>query len=600
MRGADPYAVEPLGDGAVGILRGSSAVVLFDDDGRAIAQTTAPRSPSGLAVRGQELFVASEYTPRIARYRATSDRLEALGTIDLGDALGVRDLAVGPEGVIYAVEELSDRLLVRGIDSAISHEERACAGPIAVERAGSHLVIDCLIDRTLVVRSVDERGLPSAETVRITHDGPIWSFAAHEKDGELLVAIGGVEDHALDRTVGFFGYIDSFVYLYRVSEGRASRVAAVNVAERGVVTPKALAWLESGNLFVTGYGGEQAVELDAAGRVVRTRKLPPGTNDVVALRGGMLIANPMLDAWITLPRGDAVVTRVSQGPEPSDHRDEIRLGEVLFFTNLMAPDNPSDGAHSRFSCETCHFEGYVDGRTHHTGRGDIRATTKPLFGIFNNKPHFTRALDRDLTVVAHAEFRVAGQGNGHDPWFELDVEPRPWLAPLAAGRERIDPESLRKALMRFLMAFTHRPNPRVIGRDHFDDRERAGARAFRERCASCHAPRLSADDPASAVSFDRWERLILNERGPIVWASAEYHKTGVTPYVHTEGARTVSLRRLHKKRPYFTNGSAKTLEDVLARVRFAGDAFYHDAAPKDARALTSEEQQALLAFLLLL
>ncbi|HZO13021.1 MAG TPA: hypothetical protein VFB62_07175, partial [Polyangiaceae bacterium] len=522
VRGADPYAIEPLGDGAVGILRGSSAVVLFDADGRAIARASAPRSPTGLAVRGEEIFVASEYAPRIARYRATGDRLEALEAIDLGDALGVRDVAVGPEGVIYAVEELSDRLLVRGIDSALSHEERVCAGPVAVERAASHLVINCLIDRTLVIRSVDEQGLPLADAVRITHDGPIWSFAARVgsteraqpervSQGELLLAIGGVEDRPLDRTVGFFGYIDSFVSLYRVSEGRASRVAAVNVAERGVVTPKALVWLENKNLFVTGYGGEHAVELDDSGRVVATSKLPPGTNDAVSLKDGMLLANPMLDAWVTLPHsvstrsgkptrgGEAVLTRVSQGPEPSADRDEIRLGEMLFFTNLMAPDNPSDGAHSRFSCETCHFEGYVDGRTHHTGRGDIRATTKPLYGLFNNKPHFTRALDRDLTVVAHAEFRVAGQGNGHDPWFELAVEPRPWLEPLAGGRERIDPESLRKALMRFLMAFTHRPNPRVIGRDHFDDRESAGARAFRERCASCHAPRLSADDPASAV-----------------------------------------------------------------------------------------------------
>ena len=67
----------------------------------------------------------------------------------------------------------------------------------------------------------------------------------------------------------------------------------------------------------------------------------------------------------------------------------------------MAPSSSSEGAKSRFSCETCHFEGYVDGRTHHTGRGDVRATTKPLVGLFNNRPHFSRALDPDLTTVPY-------------------------------------------------------------------------------------------------------------------------------------------------------------------------------------------------------
>ena len=89
-----------------------------------------------------------------------------------------------------------------------------------------------------------------------------------------------------------------------------------------------------------------------------------------------------------------------------------------------------------------------------------------------------------------------------------------------------------------------------------------------------------------------------------MWASAEYQKTGVLPYVHERGARTTTLRRIAQKQPHFTNGSARTLSDVLDRCGFAGDRFFHDASgasgEKGVTALTQPERDALLAFLELL
>jgi hypothetical protein len=270
------------------------------------------------------------------------------------------------------------------------------------------------------------------------------------------------------------------------------------------------------------------------------------------------------------------------------------------FTELIAPSNPSAGAHSRFTCETCHFEGGGDGRTHHTGRDQVHATTKPLFGLFNNAPHFTRALDADLTQVAHAEFRVAGAGSGADPWFTISTREHPWLALLTGIEGTFDPVTQRRALMRFLMHLSHRQNPRVIGKTALDELERAGAAAFRERCASCHAPRLVASDPTSAVPFAQWEQLLLSRAQPIVWASDGYHKTGVEPYVHADGARTSSLRRISFKRPYFTNGSCHSLEEVLRRARHRASEFLHDAVSDQGEPLSDRERQALLAFLELL
>jgi hypothetical protein len=69
--------------------------------------------------------------------------------------------------------------------------------------------------------------------------------------------------------------------------------------------------------------------------------------------------------------------------------------------------------------------------------------------------------------------------------------------------------------------------------------------------------------------------------------------------VHPDGPRVPSLRRLYRKRPYFTNGSAPDLATLLERARFDDRRFFHDLAPNDPalRALSGDERRALLAFL---
>src|SRR5690606_37587921 len=125
-------------------------------------------------------------------------------------------------------------------------------------------------------------------------------------------------------------------------------------------------------------------------------------------------------------------------------------------------------------CETCHFEGYVDGRIHYTGRGAVYMSTRPLLGLFNNRPYFSRALDRTMTQMVHNEFRVANQASGRDPWFSLSAADVPWLAHLGPLPGELSPVSLRRALMTFLMELSHRPNPAAKGRAQLTDLERDG------------------------------------------------------------------------------------------------------------------------------
>ena len=109
------------------------------------------------------------------------------------------------------------------------------------------------------------------------------------------------------------------------------------------------------------------------------------------------------------------------------------------------------------------------------------------------------------------------------------------------------------------------------------------------------------------MPFEHWESLVMTHDGPIVWGKAEYSKSGVEPYVHAEGARIPSLRRLYKKWPYFTNGTAKDLSSVLDWARFGDGAFWHEmgknpGGPSDAdtTGLDLREKSVLLAFLDLL
>ena len=617
-RGPDPYRILalPAVSGAarfVGLLRGRDALVLLDASLHEIDRQTTAASPSGLAVSAAgEIVVVGEQSPAIQRYFVKDGRLHAQGAI-ASHALTLRDVAIGPERVVYAVEEREGRLLAIP-ESGEIREIPAGMGAFRVARVGSRVLVDCLLDHTLVAYDVDALGFPRAEgAVTIHHDGPIWGFAALD-DGDLVVAAGGAENHPLDRTGGSFGYVDSFVFVYRVASGArtAEKIAEINVSALGVVTPKALLLrAKDGGVEarVAGYGSDRllTITLGSKGSTAppRTSVAPllPGVAALAAGEGGTIVAaDPLLDAWLTIV--DGVVVAVP-AEDPGEHAPPpspvSRLGEALFFTTAMAPWNSSEGPLSRFTCETCHFEGHVDGRIHATGRGDIVATTRPLLGLFNNRPHFSRALDPDLTSVAHNEFRVAGANSGHDPWFSAAIAEQPWIRDLGVPESQLDAASLRSALMAFLMDFTHRPNPMAIDHAAFTPGERAGAEVFARRCEGCHAARISADVPASRVAPDGWEHLVLAREGAIVWGSNDYQQTGVEPYVSPHGARVPSLRRLYKKRPYFTNGSAKTLRDVLERARFQGaTGFFHDRAPRTVEALSYQERESLLAFLALL
>lgn len=620
--GANPYAVIALPEGGAAafasVLQGEDVLVLSDASGTALQRVATPLEPSALALGEEQLFVVGQREPRVAHYRFDAGEVRQEGSLLLPGAHSLRAVHAF-ERSLYAADFARDRLYALPLASLRASEPPAaveiptCRGPFRMLATGHFLGVLCLFDHALALYEPNAAG-GLREVQRLRHDGPIWSAAMLEVEGALVVALAGVEDHPLVREHKVFGHVDSFVEVWRFTPSAPpARLESVNTAELGVVTPKVLELRVVGSeleLGVLGYASDRRLvgrfDPERAGSLqFRVERSLPGC--AAAARHGerQLCANPLFDAWVALDAGEPRLLP-AKAERARELTPEERLGEALFYTTLMAPAASSHGSLSRFTCETCHFEGGTDGRVHNSGRGGVFVSTRPLFGLFNNGPHFSRAKDPDLTSVSFNEFVVANAGNPVDPFFALEPAKFPFLRQLGVPAGALSPSGLREALLRYLARATYPSNPLASSRPSpvFTPEERRGAELFRARCAGCHAARLVARDATSELPFERWETAVLSERAPIVWARADYEKVGVLPYVDEKGTRIPSLRRLFLKRPYFTNGAAATLADVLALARGGGPGapFVHVAPAGNGElvGLSASERASIERFLALL
>ncbi|MGH1347463.1 MAG: hypothetical protein ACRBN8_38240 [Nannocystales bacterium] len=595
VSGADPTLVLPWADeGFVGLLRGPGAVVRLGPQGEERERLAVVDGAVGWDRDGETLHIVGERSNEVVVVRDVDGKFVVQQRVPVEGVQALRAVVVRPEGGWVVADRHRGQILTVSPEGSTGEPIR-CEGAIDVQRHGSWIIANCLLEHAVRVFALEPSSSSELRTVaQVQHDGPIWAVAPRTVAGALELGLAGVEDHPLDRSAGGFGYVDSFVFHVRLEDGVLRRLAAVNVGAHGVVTPKHLAWHED-TLWVTGAGADSmaAVRVGGDEPAVETWTVPAGLT-AFSMRGAeVLAADPLLDQWVHL---DAQRHATGLPVGPHDPRTEaVRLGEALVFTTLMAPQASSDGPGSRFTCETCHFEGTVDGRVHFTGRGEVYATTKTLRGLVGNQPHFSRALDRTTTGMIHNEFRVANANTPQDPWFALETAEFPWLATLTQA-PRYDPAQLRAAVLEFLAAFTPEPNPAAQGRSAFTPLERRGASRFEALCEACHQARTVADDPGSRVSAAAWESDIFGG-GTLLWASEDRYRTGVQPYVHEDGARVPSLRRLWVKRPYLTQGGASDVQDVLAAVRVGTDGVH---GGEGGESLSSEDQDVLAAFLDLL
>ncbi len=612
--GDDPYRVRVLSEGrTLVLLRGGSGLVLLNGQGEELDRIRTPESPTGWVFVDPDLvLVAGEMSSSIHAFDISGDDLVRVSSLTLDDVLGIRDLEWLPEAnLLLASDSESSRIialtmggdLAEGLSVSSRQDVDLDAPVVTMRTVGSWLLVNELLAHRL--RVIPLRPTPDFDTAtEILLDGPIWSFDAIESANGLRIAVGAVEDHPLDRSGGEFGYVDSYLYVYDLPfRGNVPprRAATLNLSAEGVITPKALQFSD-GMVTVTAFGSERLLRLVVEGDDVSVEEsitVPAGTTDLdIGRSGRIVLANPLLDEVLVLPAdSSAGLARLGQFGV-GNRSPESRLGEMIFFTTLMAPENSSDDHHSRFTCETCHFEGEVDGRTHYTGRGSVFATTKTLRGLAGNVPVFSRGGDSSLTSMVMAEFEVANQ---LDPWFSLDPATHPTLPPSGASGAPVEPDAQRVALLTFLIDFGHRRNPFRSANAILTDLEQEGLGVFRDRCSACHQPLTSTRETGQFVPFGDWAERTTSAESDLIWGAPLFFKTGIEPYVAEKGARAPSLRRVSRKQPYFTNGSSPTLDDVLHRFRVTGPSGLHEVSGgedvMESRALSDSEIDALLALL---
>lgn len=626
------------------LLRNRSELLLADRSLNLLDRKGTPSSPTGWSLAGEHfLFVGGELSPEIYLYEITAKGLRLQGKLCLQGVASVRDLLyVAPLHSLFLLDDFDRRLHQLVLAPGWSGQEKLDfqrktfplgAGPIQIRYQNYHLVVNLLLEHTLLIVPLIHGGPDFSLSSRITHDGPIWDFDAIVWRDSLMIAAGGVEDRPLNRLGGEFGHVDSFLFLYVVPREHATGVyrwrsadlhspqafVQQNLSKVGVVTPKALRFApSSGNsvdLWVSAFGSARMVRFNVReGRIQLTGNVsvPPGTTDFAiveeplgpgkAKRGNqaLVLTNALFDRTYRIEmgsRGTPYQTAQGLPSYPSKRSRESRIGELLFFTTLMTPYNRSERELSRFTCEACHYEGTIDGRVHYTGRGHVFAATKTVRGLANNVPLFSRAGDRSLASMVLAEFRVANQGRRDS--FSIKVSEYPWLEEIGDVPAVLSPTDLREALLAFFVDFQHRPNPWQAQGRKLSQRALRGLVVFRERCEYCHQASLSTRK-AQSLPYGNWQGWIESEGRGLVWGAPFYTKTGIQPYVHKAGARVPSLRRVQQKYPYFTNGSSRTLQELLSRFRYRATSAWHhyepssvQAGPEDMKSLTAEEIASL-------
>jgi YVTN family beta-propeller protein len=199
------------------------------------------------------------------------------------------------------------------------------------------------------------------------------------------------------------------------------------------------------------------------------------------------------------------------------------------------------------SCATCHFEGGTDGRTWNFPDGP--RNTQPLFGVAATTPlHWSGDLDELHDV--ESTIRTIQSGDGLAPG---DANCTPACnGELANAHRSYDLD----ALAAFMASLRAPRRPAVVPSDAVARGEVVFARAD---CASCHVPPLYID----------------RQKHDVGTATSSLERKG--------GAfDTPSLRGLYDTAPYFHDGTAVTLGDVLDR---------------HATGITPEEREDLIAFL---
>ncbi len=467
---------------------------------------------------------------------------------------------------------------------------------------GPVLAVSNFIDHTVTLHPIDGDGRLGAPAQTIRTAAPVLDLmAAGGHDPALWLFTH--EDRPVSRAHGPVEGLDSGVIrlAVRAAAGQPpvvdpgpGRRPFMNLGDRPEpVIELASAAAGSGTVGITGAGSDNLLLMGPDGR---STTVPVGANPsaVAALADGRFVTADRLSDTLTFisPDGHADATLVVGRPGRSSPADE---GELLFYSRALVPHNTAAGPLSLYTCAACHDDGDRDGRLHPAKQNRFFSTTLTCRGLAATAPFLRLGNQATLGVFADNIVSTHAQGAERDPAHFADYPVTLRVRDAAGWRTRtLSPAEIRAALAAEMARMPPEPSPFVApGARALDARARRGLELFRDGCAGCH--RLVGD----AARGDRIPDGLLEARllaGRVALTAPGRYDVG-TPVLGEGGNNPPSLRGVWDGAPYFSDASARTLEEVLRRTD--PDAATVHAAANAARppAFSADEQAALLAFL---
>jgi mono/diheme cytochrome c family protein len=588
---------------------------------RVLARRKVCRFPDAIAgLPGGGAIVACRFDPDLRRLRRAGRADWRVTTLAAGSVSGARGLAIAPGGTVaYVASPAIGGIQVVSLAGGGGVVQKLATGlsprALRIVAAGTLprqdvplLLVSNFIDHTVTVHAVGADGRLSEARQTIQTAAPVLDMVVAGTPAALLLFTH--EDRPIDRAHLSVEGLDSGVLVLRARAGATGSVPApafddpgpgkrtfINVGERTapVIELAAAASAGGSTVAVVGAGSDNLL-LGTASDLKDASVVAVGANPsaLAALPGGRFVTADRLSDSLSFVAAGRVTATVDIGvPERTTVADR---GELLFYSRALVPHNVADGPLSLYTCAACHDDGHVDGRRHPAKRNRFASMTKTCRGLGTTAPYLS--LGEPATIEGFADNIVTTHAQGAERGV-AGFDQYPVTVRVRAGRDwenvTLSPEALRAALVAYMVRIPPEPSPYVAGGRHALDRdERAGLTLFRDRCAGCH--QLVGDSArGDRVSARDLERRLL--AGEVALTDARLHAVG-TPVLGDGGNNPPSLRGVWDAAPYFSDGSARTLEDVLRRTDPDAPAAVHSPA-NAARppAFTSGERSALLAFL---
>jgi hypothetical protein len=597
---------------------------------RIVARVSVCRFPDAVAaLPGGGALVACRFDPGLRRVERDSTGRWRATTLAAGPESGARGLALSPDGRLayvaspatggVVVVSLAGAGVVQRLETGLSPRAlRVVPAATLPREPRALLLVSSFIDRRVTVHAIADDGRLGPALQTVTTEAPVLDLIVAGTSPALLLLTH--EDRALSRPRGPVEGLDSGVLRLpaRASDGGPpfddagpGRRAFTNLSERApeaVVELAAVALsARTGAVGIVGAGADDLLIGPAGAR-------EPGAGAAVTVGTSpvALVALPG-DRWVTADRLSDTLTFVdASGAAPRIEATLVvgtparasaaELGEVMFYGRALTPRNVADGPLSLYTCAACHDDGHVDGRRHPSKRNRFFSMTKTCRAIGTTAPYLS--LGDPATIEAFADNIVATHAQGADRAPD-DYDRYPVTLRVRAPNDQgsdaagwkavtLSPDEVRAALAAYMTRIPPEPSPFIEpGRRALTAVERRGLGVFRDACAGCHE--LVGDTTrGNRVPARELERRLLT--GQVALTSARLYDVG-TPVLGKTGNNPPSLRGAWDAAPYFSDGSARTLEDVLRRTDPSAEKVHAPSNAERPATLSAEARAALLAFL---